>query len=316
MSTPEIPLVTFSNGSKAQKLAFGTWQIPQDICSDAVYNAIKVGHRHLDFAEIYRNHKQCGEGIQRALDEGIIKNRSELWITSKIWNDAHLVVEKAVDTILNDLGPSVGGYLDLCLIHWPISFIPGLPPPNYNTELDLATVYQDLEKCVTAGKVKNLGVSNFSIEEVQNILDKCTIKPIVNQVESSIYWKQTELETFLNQNNIVLTAYSPLCQNTPPASCQIEFKNLLQDPTLIEIAKKHNTTVIAVALRYHLDIPQQRICIVKSNHIERIIENYNAVSSLQLDQEDLDAIAKITISFRSLNPVGWRGQDLVFFPNY
>lgn len=320
------PIVTFYNGQTAPALAFGTWQIPKDIAQEAVYTAIKHGYRHLDFAQVYGNNVECGKGVQQAIDEGIIKSRSELWITSKIWNDAHLEVPAAVDRLLSELNIE---YLDLILIHWPISFVKGANPMDYHKDLDLATVYNNLEDyALKSGKTKNLGVSNFSIEELQNILDKCTTKPIVNQVESSIYWQQRELEAFMNQHGIVLTAYSPLCQNTPPPALKIEFKNMLQDPVLVEMAKTKNTTPIAIAVRWHIDAAMvdaaqqktQRIVIVKSNTPARIVENFENVvgsNAVTLSAEDLENIQKnITTSFRSLNPMGWRGAGIPFFPNY
>jgi diketogulonate reductase-like aldo/keto reductase len=290
----------------------GTWQIPKSEAADATYNAIKLGYRHLDLAYIYGNNIEVGQGIKRALDEGLIESRKDLWITSKIWNDQHTDVEGAVNGILKDLGIE---YLNLLLIHWPISFIKGQAPPSFHTDFSLGDVYQKMEKlCPT--KALALGISNFSIEEVQSILDIATIKPIVNQVESSIYWNQFELESFCAKNGITITSYSPLCQNHPDPSLNIEFKDLTQDPLVLEIAKAHNTTPHAVCLRWHLDLTPKRVVLVKSVQAERIQRNFVDTLSFSLTEEEMNKLNNIDTQFRSLNPMGWRSAGTPFFPNY
>lgn len=234
-----------------------------------------------------------------------------MWITSKIWNDQHTIVEEAVDEILKDLAIE---QLDLLLIHWPISFIKGQAPPASHTDFSLADVYKKMEALVPT-KTKSLGISNFSIAETQAILDVATIKPIVNQVESSIYWQQRELATFCADNGITITSYSPLCQNTPHAS-EIEFKNLIEDPLVVEIAQAHNTTPYAVALRWHIDLEPKRIVLVKSINADRIKRNFVDTLAFKLTETEMDKLAKIETQFRSLNPMGWRSAGTPFFPIY
>jgi alcohol dehydrogenase (NADP+) len=307
MSFPGQPTVQFSNGLVAPSLAFGTWQIAKADAADSVYNAIKIGYRHIDCAQVYGNHKEVGQGIQRALEDKLVADRRELWITSKIWNDQHEIVAEAVDTILEDLQC---GYLDLLLIHWPISF----KLSEANKDKQLWQVYQDMEKLVPT-KTKSLGISNFSIEETQQVLDNCWIKPIVNQVESSVYWNQFDLEKFSNKNGIVLTSYSPLCANIPHASLNINFKVLVEDPLIVELAEKYKTTPHAIALRWHLDLPK-RIVLVKSIHAERIQQNFVNTLAFTIEPADMERLNAIETQFRSLNPMNWRQENVPFFPNY
>lgn len=181
----------------------------------AVETALRCGYRHIDCAAIYRNEVEVGNGIKNS---GV--KREEIFITSKLWNTCHEQenVESALDKTLKDLGTS---YLDLYLMHWPVAFVAGSKffPLDPDTgvfrlsDIPVSETYGAMEKLLSTGKVKAIGVSNFNIAHLSNLLDVCTVAPAVNQIEKHPYLQQTELAQFCASKGILITAYSPLGNN-------------------------------------------------------------------------------------------------------
>lgn len=209
-------------GAKMPQVGFGMWKVPKDQCAQVTYDAIKTGYRLIDEASDYGNEKECGEGIKRAIDEGIIK-REDLWITSKLWNTYHRKehVEAACRRTLEDLGVE---YLDLYLIHFPISlkFVPfetRYPPEwfhdptaaNPRMEEDPVSIeetWRAMENLVKQGLVKNIGVCNFGCSILRDLLSYAEIKPSVLQIELHPFLTQKNLIRFCKINNIAVTGFS------------------------------------------------------------------------------------------------------------
>eukprot|EP00088_Acartia_fossae_P025341 TRINITY_DN2616_c0_g1_i3.p1 TRINITY_DN2616_c0_g1~~TRINITY_DN2616_c0_g1_i3.p1 ORF type:complete len:331 (+),score=97.28 TRINITY_DN2616_c0_g1_i3:36-995(+) len=264
--------LTLSNGMKMPVLGLGTWKSKPGEVQAAVAHAIKSGYRHIDCAAVYGNEKEVGEGIKAS---GV--DRNQLWITSKLWNTKHNPedVEPACRETLADLGLD---YIDLYLIHWPVAFERGDNkfPKNedgtvrYDMDIHPTTTYLAMEKLVEKGLVKSLGLSNFNSEQVKDVMEKSTIKPVTNQVESHPYLNQSRLKAFCDDLKVPLTAYSPLGSPDRPWAKPDDPK-LLDDPKLRAIADKYKKTTAQLILRWQ--VQRGVIVIPKSVTPSRIIEN-------------------------------------------
>ncbi|POS71926.1 GCY [Diaporthe helianthi] len=205
---------TLNTGAKIPAVGFGTWQAPNDEVVHAVQTALKTGYRHIDAAAIYRNEAAVGEGIKQS---GV--PRSDIFITGKLWNTKHdpKDVEGALDKTLKDLGTD---YLDLFLMHWPVAFELSdkwFPIDEQGifklADIDPADTYTALEKLLDTGKVRAIGVCNFTVNKLKDLISKTKVVPAVNQIEAHPYLQQPELVEFCRSKNILIEAYSPLGNN-------------------------------------------------------------------------------------------------------
>lgn len=224
---------TLNTGAKIPAVGFGTWQARPHEVESAVEMALKCGYRHIDCASIYRNEAEVGLGIRKS---GV--PRSDIFITGKLWNTKHRPedVESELDATLKDLGTD---YLDLFLMHWPVAFKAGdnLFPIDSDgvfelADIDPAETYAAMERLVDTGKVRAIGVSNFTVARIQNLMSKTKITPAVNQVEAHPYLQQPELLSFCKSKGIQLAAYSPLGNN------QTGEPRTVDDPLVGELSKK------------------------------------------------------------------------------
>ncbi|KAI3516860.1 hypothetical protein L1887_15965 [Cichorium endivia] len=258
--------------------------------SSTIIEAIKLGYRHFDTAAIYRTEKPLGEAIREALRLGLIKSRSELFITTKLWctsADRHLVLP-AINHSLRNLGLE---YVDLYLIHWPLKLIQNeikLPvPKECVATLDVKVVWAAMEECQHLGLTKSIGVSNFYPKIIQQILSFAKIPPAVNQVEMNPLWQQKKLTRFCKENSILVTAYSPLGAfgNNAWGHNRVMECDILQ-----EIAKSKGKTVAQISLRW---LYEQGVSIaVKSFNTERMKQNLD-IFSWSLTKDELEKIDKI-----------------------
>lgn len=234
-------------------------------CVNAVTWALEAGYRHIDTAEAYGNESEVGEAVRNS---GI--KRGELFITTKLWNDDHGFDSalKAFDKSLKTLNTD---YIDLYLIHWPVK---GKRKDSWKA----------LEKIYESGYCKSIGVSNYMILHLEELLTYANVSPVVDQVEFSPYNYQKELLDFCSKNKILLEAYSPLTRT-----------KRLDDPKVLPIAKKHNKTVAQVLIRWAIE--HNLVVIPKSAHKERIIENAN-VFDFELDADDMKILNNLDEGFR------------------
>ncbi|GMM31936.1 trifunctional aldehyde reductase/xylose reductase/glucose 1-dehydrogenase (NADP(+)) [Martiniozyma asiatica (nom. inval.)] len=307
--------VTLNNGISIPLVGFGCWKVNNDTAAQQIYDAIKVGYRLFDGAMDYGNEKEVGEGIRRAIADGIVK-REELVVVSKLWNNFHhpKSVEVAINKVLGDLGLD---YLDVFYIHFPIAqkFMPveSKYPPNFYCggdgwefeQVPLAVTWAALEKLVEEGKVKSIGISNFPGALVQDLLRGCKIKPQLLQIEHHPYLTQERLIKYVQSEDIVITAYSSFGPQSFVELNHPRVKNvkpLFSHDVVLGIAQKHGVSAGQVLLRW---ATQRGLCVIpKSNKRERLVENFN-VNSLTLDKEDIEAISALDIGLRFNDPWDW-----------
>ncbi|MFU2014078.1 aldo/keto reductase [Peribacillus butanolivorans] len=261
---------TLHNGVKMPWFGLGVFKVEEGPeLVNAVKVAIKHGYRSIDTAAIYGNEEGVGQGIREGLKEAGI-SREDLFVTSKVWN-ADLGYESTIaayETSLKKLGLE---YLDLYLIHWPV-------------EGKYKEAWKALETLYKEGKVKAIGVSNFQIHHLEDVIKDAEVKPMVNQVECHPRLTQKEVQAFCKEQGIQLEAWSPLMQG-----------ELLDNEVLQEIATKYGKSVAQVILRW--DLQNGIVTIPKSTKEHRIVEN-SSVFDFELTEEDMNRISELNQNHR------------------
>lgn len=253
------------NGIKIPDIGFGTWNIPYgEVCEEAVLEAIKMGYRHIDTAGAYGNEKSIGLGVKSAIRARIIKDRSDIFITSKLWNTSRSYNKafKAFEKSMRNLDLE---YIDLYLIHWPANSKKYKNPSEVNRE-----TWKALEELYESGRVKAIGVSNFLPHHIEELKETAGILPMVNQIELHIGYMQEEVVRYNLSNSIATEAYSPLGTG-----------DLLDNETLLKMAEKYETTVSVICLSF---LREKGIIILpKTTSPKRMKEN---LSFIELEEND------------------------------
>lgn len=254
-----VPVLEMNNKLKIPQFGFGVFTIKDnDEAEKCCLEAFKLGYRHIDTAHLYGNEKGVGEAIRKS---GI--PRDQIFLTSKIWHNecGEGITTKAIERMLKRLNQE---YVDLLLIHWPLG--------------DYIGAWKDMEKAVQEGKVKSIGLSNFFGKHLEDILKIAKIMPVVDQVECHPYAPCDELRKELDKISCYIEAWSPIGRGN---------SQLLNEPILIEIAKKYNKTVAQVILRWHIE--KGNIVFPKSSNPKHIKENFE-IFDFKLTPEEIDKI--------------------------
>lgn len=261
--------VRFNNGVEIPGLGLGVFQISDEDTAEVVKNGIINGYRLIDTAQIYGNEVGTGIGIKEGLAATNLK-REELFVTSKVWNN-HLTYAETITAFEETLKRLELDYLDLYLIHWP-------------GKDAFKESWQALEDLYAAGKIKAIGVSNFEIHHLEELLSFAKVTPVVNQVELHPKLAQQALRDFCEKHDIKVQAWSPLMQG-----------KLLADPVVKEIAEKHQKTPAQVILRW--DIQQEILLVVKSVHEQRMQSNAD-VFNFELDSTEMTRLNQLNEALR------------------
>jgi 2,5-diketo-D-gluconate reductase A len=258
-----VPTIRLNNGVEIPQLGFGVFQVKPEECVEAVTNALEVGYRHIDTAEMYGNEKEVGEAIRRS---GL--DRSEVFVTSKLNNNKHARDDalKAFDQTMDDLGLE---YLDLFLVHWPL---PGI-------EVDYVETWQAMEEIYRSDRCRAIGVSNFHEHHLHRIFEATETKPAVNQIEVSPYLTQDPLRAFNHDHEIAVEAWSPIARG-----------KVNDDPAIKQVAESVGRTPAQVTLRWH--VQRGDIVFPKSVNRGRMEENF-AIFDFELDESAMAALTAL-----------------------
>lgn len=257
------PMIAFYDGHQIPQLGYGVWQVENDVTEDVVGQALAAGYRHIDTAHIYGNESGVGAALRAS---GL--DRDDVFITSKLWNDDHGydATLKAFDATMENLGLDV---LDLFLIHFPV--------PSKTLRVETWKAFIELHK---QGRIRSIGVSNFRVEDLEELEAATGIIPVINQIELHPYFGQQQLRDYHASKGIVTESWSPLGQGGGE----------LTDPVIADIATAHGATPAQVIIAWHLALGL--VVIPKSETPERIVANFESLD-LRLSATEIAAISAL-----------------------
>ncbi|KAI0084599.1 Aldo/keto reductase [Irpex rosettiformis] len=284
MSAPLVPQFTFNNGLKIPGIGMGCW-IDRSGGLDQVEgmckNAIKNGYRHIDTACGYNNEQLVGKAIR---ESGI--PRSEIFLTTKLWSADHGRVREAFEESLAKLNV---GYIDLYLMHWPQALIGDETAISPEDSPTFVETWKEMEKLLDTGKVKSIGVSNFSIKNLEVLLPHAKVVPATNQVEVHPFLPSFELQKYCEEKGILISAYSPLGMGKPV---------FFSDPDYAKIVEAHKANPAQIVISWLVQRGIATIC--KSANVERQKTNITLVNLTPEEVNTINAVHKKPGQHRTL----------------
>lgn len=309
--TTSLPL---SSGAQLPSVGFGFWKVDQPETAAVARQAIETGYRHLDCACDYGNEAEVGQGIARAIADGLCR-REDLWVTSKLWNTYHAAshVRPACERSLKDLGLE---QLDLYLIHFPIAqtfvpfeqryppgwfFDPAVPNPKMSEiAVPISETWRAMEQLVDDGLVKHIGICNFGTSLLRDLLSYARIRPAVLQVESHPYLTQDILLRYCQQEKIAYTAFSPLgAQSYFRLGMALPSESVLEHPVVKTIATTHQRTPAQVVLRW--GVQRGTSVIPKTSNADRMKENLD-IFDFRLSDSEMQSVSDLNQNRRFNDP--------------
>lgn len=310
---------TLRNGVEIPKFGLGTWLSEPGQVKLAVEKAIDAGYRHIDCAYCYGNETEVGAAIANKIKEGVV-TRSDLFITTKIWNTYHAPGDciKGLETSLKDLGLE---YVDLLLVHWPLPFrlhedrnkFPNNAAGtaiDFNDDVHYSDCFKQMVEIKnTTDKVRAIGVSNFNVFQLKETIKRTEYVPDVLQIEMHPYNTCNDTRAFCAENNIRITAYSPLGSPSRPDALKTGQKAIMEEEKVLNLAKKYNKSAAQICIKW--SISMGFVCIPKSVTPARI-ESNSQIFDFELTQEEVDDLASLNIDQHYLEPARFKGSR--FFP--
>lgn len=259
-----VPMITLNDGNQIPQLGFGLYLVPPEDTAAVVKEALEIGYRHLDGAQMYGNEEGVGQGIR---DAGL--DRGQVFLTSKLNNGFHRPddARRAFDETLRALGTD---YVDLFLIHWPL-------PTLYDG--DFVSTWKTLEEFKADGRARSIGVSNFQIHHLQELARETETTPAVNQIEVHPYFTNDEVRAYGTEHNIVTEGWSPIARG-----------KVLGDPVVIRIAKSLGVHPGQVVLRWHTE--RGDVVFPKSIQPQRMRENFE-IFDFEINDEEIEALTAL-----------------------
>jgi len=327
-ATMDLATLRLANGDRMPAVGLGLWKIGKANAARTVEDAVQCGYRHFDSAYDYGNEPETGSGLRQAMASGLCK-REDLWVTSKLWNTYHAPehVRPALEQSLRMLQLD---YLDLYLIHFPIAlkfvpfdrypvgwfYEPESPNPHMEpARVPIADTWRAMEEVVRAGLVRNIGVSNFNVSLLRDLLSYAEIAPAVLQVEMHPFLTQEKLVRFCREQGVAVTAFSPLgAASYYSIGMAGEGDSALEQPVVQEIAKLRGKSPAQVLLRW--GVQRGTAVIPKSTRAERLRENL-AIFDFELAADEMTAISTLNRNRRFNDPgVFCEKAFNTFFPIY
>ena len=301
-----------NSGHQMPKFGLGTWLSQPGQVQKAVEHAISNGYRHIDCAHCYANQEEVAVAIRNKIADGTVC-REDLFITTKLYNIFHRAenVQEGIDINLKQLGLD---YIDLLLIHWPVAF--KFTDERDMEPLDMETMKMAVDNDDSAHylncwnkmielreqsgydqKIKSIGVSNFNIEMIKNLLENSSYVPDANQIEGHPYLIQKELTKFCQDNKIQIISYSPL--GNPSISSWNGHKKILENDLVLELAEKYEKNNAQILIKFCMQ--RGNVCIPKSVTESRIVEN-SEVFDFQISEEDMESLYGLDCGIRYCTP--------------
>lgn len=299
--------VQFANGDHMPIIGLGTWKSNPGEVYNAVKEALRLGYRHIDCAPIYGNEAEIGRALSESFKEGVV-SRDQLWITSKLWNNAHAPkdVQPALEKTLSDLQLDS---LNLFLVHWPVAITREVLFHKSAADLlslndePISNTWSAMEALVDKGLCDHIGVSNFSVAKLEALLKTATLMPEMNQIELHPYLQQPKMLEYCKSKNIHLTAFAPLGSADRPDRLKLDGEPvLLDEPVIKQIADRHDATPAQILISWAAH--RQTVVIPKSAKPQRIKQNLGAID-VTLSVSDMQEIAALDRHRRYISGSFW-----------